>query len=143
MSVEPLRERLEHYACADGDGYTGPDGCFYEDVTGLVQCGILDSCMCGRPEQNIQYVLGGFELIAEKRPNGGREDWDAWYQDYVKRCVAHFGNDAAEYFFWYWTDSAGYTEHGGSVPGWLTGEGEKLIGLLREWKSMPTEGEEK
>lgn len=33
---------------------------------------------------------------------------------------------------WYWLDNKGYTEHGGSVPGWLTEEGWKLLEDLEE-----------
>jgi hypothetical protein len=139
---EQLRERLEHYA--KDDGYMTADECFYESATSLLQLGLLGFCACGRPEENLGYVLDGMEVLFESRPSmsEGREAWDAWYRPWRDRVSAHFKTSEAEYFFAYWLDHEGYADHGGSVPGWLTGEGEKLLGLLREWDALTSREED-
>lgn len=114
------------------------DGVSYEDATDLIHSGILGLCGCGLPEENLQYILGGLELIAEKSPETvAPEDnaFDEWWVDYKKRTARHFGNDQAAYFFYYWAAKNGLTEHGGGVPGWLYGKGLELLAILREWKT--------
>lgn len=91
-------------------------------------------CTCGRREQNLEYVLKGLLIIGELafvyEPLSvvTLSDWNS-VRD------SHFGNEAAAYFFFYWAASKGYTEHGGSVPGWLTAEEEDLIKELKDWSS--------
>lgn len=119
--------------------YYEHDGCEHDDPTNLIQCGLLNFCGCGSPEENLKYILTGLELINEKPPASGPE-WREWYADTTKRRLEHFGNQQAEYFFYYWCDERGYTEHGSSVPGWLDKDGLELLALLREWKAA-TEAE--
>jgi len=111
----------------------------YENLEDYIQTGILGFCECGQAENNLLYVLGGLELInAPKVDCWGKdltkEDSDKWWNDYKERKLAHFGNKPAEYFFFYWTDKQGLTDHGGSVPGWLNENGYKLLELLKKWK---------
>lgn len=101
----------------------------------------LNFCHCGMPENNLLYILGGLEIIDEKRPDD-RTQFDAWWDAHTKREAAHFGNQSSAYFFYYWADKEGLTEHGGSVPGWLSDEGVALLTKLREWKATDWEGGE-
>jgi hypothetical protein len=132
---ESIRARLEDYASERG-GYKDSNDCWHEDTTDLIQNGILGFCACGGPEENLAYILGGLELIDERHEaEAAGWDWKAW----EAKCVQHFGNIEAAYFFWYWADKERLTEHGGSVPGWLDERGHHLLGLLREWKGVTNE----
>lgn len=107
---------------------------------------VLGFCGCGRPEDVACWIWKGLELLddlIQGRPKGcvesneaGRIRYDAW----SARCDAHFGSAGAREFFWYWLDAKGFTEHGGSVPGWFTPEGDALLSELQrisaqmEWK---------
>jgi len=92
-----------------------------------VQTKLLGFCGCGDAKVNLNYIRNILAII------------DKFYSDklsteeYLKEIVLHFNNNAgAEYFMFYWLDKEGYTEHGGSVPGWLTDEGHKLLQVLNE-----------
>lgn len=111
----------------------GDDGCFHDSHEGLLQAGILGFCCCGAPEESLLYVLRGLELIDEKSP-GLDGDFDAWWGGHKARLDTHFKTEGAMYFFWYWADKEGFSEHGGSVPGGLTKKGENFLSLLREWR---------
>ena len=133
MLVKPLSE----YKTEDGY-YADDKGCHYEDAIDLIQTGILGFCGCGRPEDNLLFILGGLELIDEvhQRKAMPAEEFRQWSQDHQERCVKFFGNENAMQFFHYWTDNQGLTEHGGSIPGWLDDSGEQLLATLREWKNL-------
>lgn len=113
------------------DGYE-VDGCFYETAESMIQCGFLDFCGCGCPTENLGYVLDGLALVEERMQKIPDFDFKAWRA----RAEKHFRSDEAQFFFWYWADKEKLTEHGSSVPGWLTDQGKQLLGLLREWKAL-------
>jgi hypothetical protein len=117
-----------------GDGYIY-DECHYEDAGELIHIGILEFCGCGNSTDNLRYIMRGLELIAEKCLDMG--NWNAWYDEHKKRVDNHFSVDEAAYFFWYWADQEGLTDHGGAVPGWLTGKGKDVLSMLREWAALP------
>lgn len=123
---------LDDYKKDDGYEY---DGCFYQNADDLLQTGMFGFCGCGRPSENLLYVLGGLELIDEPSPNGTREQFNAWWTGYHERVLKHFGSDEAAYFFYYWADKEELTEHGGGVPGWLGEKGRNILMMLREWKT--------
>jgi hypothetical protein len=110
------------------------DGVSYETEEDFIQTGILGFCGCGRPEENLLYILGGLEVINDKGPIDPLA-WDAWWELHKERVRTHFGNEDAAYFFYYWADKNRLTEHGGSVPGWLDEKGSRLLALLRQWKA--------
>lgn len=123
------------------NGFEDADGCWHDDADSLLQTGILKFCACGCPEDNLDYILGGLELIAEKVPEGDRAAFVAWWEQHQTRVRTHFGSDGAAYFFYYWADKEGFTEHGGSVPGWLTDKGTDLLLMLRGAKDERTDGD--
>jgi len=98
----------------------------------------LGLCGCGDHESAFDFVRGGLQLIADVKlgphytRNAGRFDpeFEKWCDDHSKREAAYFGSRGAMFFFYYWADDKGFTEHGGSVPGWLTEEGEAMLAKL-------------
>lgn len=109
-------------------GYIDKDGCSYDDKEELLQAGILEMCCCGNPELNLWYVMRGLEVVESRR--------DYTPEGYAKsRALADevFKSTESENFFYYWTAARDYTEHGGSIPGWLTEKGRDLLEMLREW----------
>ena len=111
----------------------------YCDETLALQIGIFDCCACGMPEENLEYILGALELIADRGPESNKpfdkySEWSLWWIQHKKDTIAHHGSEKAAYFFYYWADNQKLTEHGGSVPGRLTAKGEEVLKLLKEWK---------
>lgn len=114
------------------------NGMPYETREMVLQCGFLNFCGCGRPHTSLAYIMKGLELIGEKNPHErstseARELAEAWYNAHRERLKAHFLTEGAEYFFYYWASEEGLTEHGGSVPGWLTDYGKETLEQLRKW----------
>lgn len=126
-------EKSGEYLHKDGSGeYGGEDKC-------AAMQHLLGWCGCGQPETAQRYVRDGLKLLTERAPEEAKGryrhmdgSWDAWYKSYRERVDAFFGSSGAEYFFAYWADKEGLTEHGGGVPGWLSGKGEDLIADLTE-----------
>ena len=105
-----------------------------------LQIGLFNSCSCGMPEENLRYILGGLELIADRGPDthgpkANKEAFDIWWDTHQAAVLKHHGSQGAAYFFYYWADNLNLTEHGGAVPGWLTEKGQIVLELLRAWNS--------
>lgn len=113
----------------------------FQDVETSIQVGLLGFCSCGRPEENLLYIHKGLNLIIEVGPYG-RDEYEKWYADHLDRVIKHFGSLDSAYFFYYWADKEGFTEHGGSVPGWLTDKGRDLLKLLGDYKATQDRMEE-
>lgn len=118
------------------DGGYEYEGVYYQSSEDLLQTGFLGFCGCGSPDDNLMYVLGGLSLINEtyKKDKDDRYAFSVWYEDHQKKVNDHFKSRDGAYFFYYWADKEGYTDHGGSVPGWLTDKGEELLEILIEWR---------
>ena len=87
-------------------------------------------CGCGMPEDALSFIRGGLLLLKELRDNRLTGDaYDAWDE----KSKAYFNGYGGYYFFYYWCDKQGLTEHGGSVPGWLDEKGEEFLIRLNEW----------
>lgn len=125
-----MKRTLKEYE--KGDGYEDDQGCFHEFAEDLLQAGILEFCSCGCPEESLLYVMRGLELINERGPED-RTEWVDWFKGHQLRTHEHFKTRGAEYFFYYWCDKEELTEHGGSVPGWLTEKGAALLSLLQDF----------
>jgi hypothetical protein len=116
------------------------DGCGYENLEQFITTGVLGFCDCGSPEAALAYIKTGLELINYPCPEDidPKEGWRIWYAAHRERCYAHFKSQGAEYLFYYFCDFHGLTEHGGSVPGWLTDKGKKLLELIEKCKNIET-----
>jgi len=92
----------------------------------------LNFCCCGVPEDNARYIRDGLKLIGEKAPDVvGREHFESWFRKHRLRETNLHGNDRACWFFKYWADSCGFTEHGSGISaGWLTTNGEEFLAKL-------------
>jgi hypothetical protein len=106
----------------------------------------LGFCGCGCPEDAFAYVLGGLRLIHNPPPlpdpRDSGEEFRAAVDARFAAYAVHHGSDGAMYFFWYWCDAEGLTDHGSSVPGWLTEKGERLLAMLERWDANRESEEE-
>lgn len=108
---------------------------WYGDKVEVYIEGVFRFCGCGQPEQVIKHVRDGLHhinTIPTTDECTGREDWKAEYKEWREKETKLFGSQGGAYFFYYWCDVLGFTEHGGSVPGWLTELGEHVLGDLTE-----------
>lgn len=92
----------------------------------------LGFCQCGDTERALEFILTCLRYVQEKDrlrdlPSG--EEKDRKYEEIYGRRLEVFGSLGAAYFFHYWLDKEGYTEHGSSIMGsWLEDKG-RLLGL--------------
>jgi hypothetical protein len=115
--------------------YPDADGCSYEDAVNLIQVGILGFCGCGVPGMNLAFVRDGLAHIDQKFDGDVFKERDAWHAFWNAKKADEkriFGSEAAAYFFYYWASKEDLTEHGGSVPGWLSDKGREVLDDLRE-----------
>lgn len=104
------------------------NGIEYDTLPEYLQIGVLDFCACGRPGNNLNYIRKGLAILRDFYNSESIN-----YEEF-KRLVDELYHDSDNaYFFWYWCDKEGYTEHGSGLPGWLTEEGEQLLAQLEEW----------
>ena len=122
---------LDDYVTRGGYVYNNTE---HDTAVSLLQVGVLGFCGCGLPESNLLYVLGGLELIDESEP-AGFDAFSDWIKGHRRRELRHFRSLEAAYFFYYWADKEGLSEHGVGMPGWLTDEGANLMAMLREWRA--------
>ena len=101
------------------DGYQGPDDCFYEDEIEVLQTGAFSFCMCGDPELNLRLIHDGLRYIDNKIDTLGP-----------------FDTESVRNFFFYWCDKEGLSDHGVSIPGWLTDRGRLVLEALNEMRTL-------
>lgn len=118
-----------------GPEYMDEEGISYDGAEQFLQVKFLNHCACGRPFENIKYVGKVLrhihnlkELVWEKKTS--YEDWEKEGEE--------IGSSDALYFAYYCLDELGLTEHGGSVPGWLT---QKGIEFMEDAEELTEEGE--
>jgi len=104
---------IDKYKQADG-WYLDEEGVSYEDAGSFLGTKILDFCGCGNPDSALEYVRDVMQNIKGK--------------DFDSRKY-----DGKEYFVWYYLDNKELTDHGSSVPGWLTEKGEEFLEDLNEY----------
>lgn len=114
------------------DGVYEIDGIIYDTIEDALMMGVFGFCGCGMPLHTLAYIRDELEII--KR----HTEWLMENHHIAKDIPSPMENNDKEenlgrsYFIWYWFDKMGYTNHGGSVPGWLTDEGESLLECLKE-----------
>lgn len=87
-------------------------------------------CQCGNPERSLRYIRDGLQVLGDLRRVWDHE-YPGGYEAWEKAVDNHFKGEDAMWFFWYWCDKEGLTEHGGSVPGWLSDKGEDCLEHLQ------------
>jgi len=110
---------LNHWYAYKGENHSSP--------VDIVQNGILGFCPCGDPETNLEFVMEGLKLIGTYQ--------DIEYEKRKELEAGFFGSEAIAYFFYYWADTVELTEHGGSVPGWLSDKGREVIAMIEDLKA--------
>lgn len=119
----------------DGIYYTDDDAepCSHSDLTSFILSGFFDFCGCGCREESLKFTKSGLNHIQNRtkkiQENHGEQLKLIW-EEIKKEENSIFGSTGAAYFFYYWCDKEGLTEHGGSVPGWLTIKGEFVLNIL-------------
>jgi len=116
------------------DGYfTYNNGGACNTLEEIYQTEILNFCGCGMPDENLKFIKDVLELIEYRRSHDEeKETWDEFWDKYkIKELELYSDNEGLRYFIWYVFDSMGITDHGGSVPGWLTPLGKNLLHDLK------------
>lgn len=109
------------------DGYYHYNGMTFNTAQDMIS-EMLDFCGCGMPDEAIDFVYKALNLVKINR----EMKYDDWYKE-VKKLLPNHG---VEYFVWYYLDSKEFTEHGGSVPGWLTEEGVNMMRLIEDYAKI-------
>jgi len=108
--------------------FTDTDSSYWASAIDFLQRGVFGFCCCGRQDLSLEYILGALLLVEKRKELDGS---DARYEPWKQEVEDYFGSEGAKYFMWYWLDSKELTEHGGSVPGWLTKRGEEAIEAIK------------
>ena len=80
-------------------------------------------CGCGCPEKALLFMRDVFHTLDTK--GGSTKEWEERFkrQNEFWKSIP----DGLMYIIWYLLDDKGFTEHGGSVPGWLTDKGLTMM----------------
>lgn len=112
------------------------DECSYENETDLILSGFFKFCGCGLPEKALRYIKDVMihiqqlqEYHLSKSPG---DEFADFYSGWELRGETLYGNEGAKYVIWYVLDNTGMTEHGASVPGWLTPLGEDILQDIKD-----------
>lgn len=101
--------------------YVDEHGVSWSTLESYLQGSVLGFCCCGVPEYSLSIVYKALSLL-----NSYRKD-EIDYDSFSNGCLKQFGSQEITYFIWYTIDEMGLTEHGGSVPGWMTEKGKELL----------------
>jgi len=114
-----------------GGGYCDKNNCFYKDAESFLQTKILGFCGCCLPNLSLKHTQIALRQVYNLNTlvHNKKQTWDEWKSENEKLL----GNENSVYFMWYWLDTKELTEHGGSVPGWLTPKGKELLEDLDEY----------
>ena len=135
---------IDKFRNEDGISYTDESGCYHESAKDYYMHEVFKFCGCGCPEDALDYIYKCLKLLTLGNDwiNNKESHCDYWKR-YRAECDKVFNSEGAEYFMWYWLDNMELTEHGGSVPGWLTEKGKEVLSDLEEiLKASPEELEE-
>lgn len=113
--------------------YRLPDGQeFFGDDAGieLIQSVVFNHCCCGSPEASLAYLRDVLQLLSNYTDRHAEEAKEA--------LENFFYSEGEKYTAYYVLSRADLTEHGGSVPGWLTPMGR---GVLIDLHALLAEGE--
>lgn len=119
---------IDKYETTVGE-YIDPTGCAWESAEDFLQGYVLGFCCCGQPDANLKFIAQVLKHINELKTevwskNISFEDWQ-----FQGSTIA---SENALYFAYYFLDQKELTEHGGSVPGWLTDKGIEFMEDVNE-----------
>jgi hypothetical protein len=124
-------QNFDRFKNPSGDGYIDDNGAHHETADMVIQTGMLGFCGCGSPDENVSLLGKVLRLINSRQ--------ELTYDEWIIKVREVLPNGDIEYFMWYWLDKEEYTEHGGSVPGWLTPKGEQLLSDIEQWEKLADE----
>lgn len=116
----------------DDGSYIDEKGGYHEDAASLI-ASLLGFCGCGSPEDAVQFTGKVLRLIK----SNSDVNWSniVEVESHRRKKDDIFKDSGSEYFTYYVLDEKEITEHGGSVPGWLTDKGHALLALIDEYES--------
>jgi hypothetical protein len=108
----------------DNDYVDSSDCHWGDDPVDFIQGSVLDFCCCGQPENNLEYIGQVLRHVLNLKEKVWAKEWeyDHWVEEGSK-----IGTSTQLDFVYYFLDQKGLTEHGGSIPGWLTDYGENIL----------------
>jgi hypothetical protein len=115
----------------DGEGYLDANELYHETAEDALSS-VFGFCGCGAPELALAYMGRVMRAIQNLQGDGSFEDRHAAYEE-ASNALFH-GDDGARYVAYYLLAERGLTEHGGSVPGWLSDRG---VGVLFDIEALP------
>ncbi len=118
MHIDKYKDKDQH---EEENYYTDKNGYAWDGQQDFLQGGILGFCCCGIPNQNLKYVGKALRLLSNL------SNQLISYEEFNEQQLSLFGSREGAYFMWYFLSSKDLTEHGGSVPGWLSKEGIELM----------------
>lgn len=114
--------------------------CHWGDLQSFIVGHVLDQCCCGRPQDVLRFTYDTIEHLGMKqwdRNDGPLIESESWKNRMA--AEAKYGSGPL-YYVWHNLENKDLLEHGGSAPGWLTGEGEHFLALMKiEIDSDPAE----
>jgi len=134
--MKDIKEKIVAYAktyCSDHEyvqdkfRYTAPSN---DELIDIIHINFFGFCGCGCPEEPIILVRDAMRYIKKCKLLEWNKDSTYTYEDWNTEGDQLFHTQAIRYFMFYWLDKEEFTEHGGSVPGWLTDKGEDLLEIL-------------
>jgi hypothetical protein len=126
QNLRPVDDEMHPFIDNEGGSWDTPQN--------AIAIKLLGFCGCGDPEAALAYVRSALRLIVGLH----RDDptpWDEKYRRYREHAHTLFhGDRGTELFMWYFLDDKGLTEHGTSVPGWLTPLGNDVLEDLESFE---------
>lgn len=89
-------------------------------------------CGCGRMDGAYEFIVEFMRLLQAQREKEWTPDSYKEREAAELALIDKYKEDGLRYFVYYWLDSRGFTEHGGSVPGWIDSKGEEFIRLYEK-----------
>jgi len=123
-----MKLHINKYYSHDDRTYIDPTGCHWDNPQEFIQGYMFGFCCCGEPNHALSLVRDVLRHIKNVREKVYESElsfgdaWKQWEQEGKKIC-----GERELYFVYYFLHLKNLTEHGGSVPGWLTDAGEELL----------------
>jgi|1_EtaG_2_1085319.scaffolds.fasta_scaffold02908_15 hypothetical protein len=114
----------------------------YHSAASVFAVGMFGFCGCSDVDSFLKMVRDGLQIIhngtkefdaIEDKLTPGDPRWKSMLKKEADENKRLIGHDGAQMMLWYVLDREGFIEHGSSVPGWLTDEGEILLSDLNEY----------
>lgn len=96
----------------------------------------LGWCGCGSPQEALEFMRDILQIMKNRSDDNQNEPCGTRYEDSAWAKHTKLLDDklpgALGLSYFYFLDSVGLTEHGGSIGGsWLTKDGERALEILR------------